>query len=95
MFIYVLLHCRVSVLADCGDLMNVANGEVDFTTTYDGSVATYSCNEGYVLCGSENRTCLLNGSWSGSPPECISKLCCTLALLQFPFIAFINKNKFH
>ena len=54
--------------------MNVTSGEVDFTTTYGGSVATYSCNEGYVLCGSENRTCQSNGSWSGSPPECISKL---------------------
>jgi len=56
--------------------MNVTNGAVDFTTTYGGSVATYSCNEGYVLCGSKNRTCQSNGSWSGLPPECISKLWC-------------------
>ena len=65
---------HIVLLVDCGNLMNVTNGEVDFSTTYGGSVATYSCNEGYVLCGSENRTCQPNGSWSGSPPECISKL---------------------
>ena len=71
-----VLGCNICIfnLVDCGDLMEPANGEVDFTTTYGGSVATYSCNEGYVLCGSENRTCQSSGSWSGSPPECIRKL---------------------
>ena len=35
-----------------------------------GSVARYECNEGFALYGTPARTCLYNGSWSGSIPEC-------------------------
>ena len=35
------------------------------------STATYSCDEGYVLVGQENRTCHYSGFWSGSSPSCL------------------------
>ena len=35
------------------------------------STATYSCNEGYILVGQENRTCHYSGIWSGSSPSCL------------------------
>ncbi|XP_065903790.1 adhesion G-protein coupled receptor V1-like [Dysidea avara] len=56
---------------NCGNPRQPVNGQVTFTTDYRGSIATYNCNEGYVLCGSRNRTCQPNGLWSGSPPDCI------------------------
>ena len=67
-------YCTVMdlYLADCGSLNNPANGRVSFTETFGGSVANYSCDQGYMLCGAENRICQSNGTWSGSPPECIS-----------------------
>ena len=43
-----------------------------FTLTY-GSTVTYSCNVGYNLVGSPNRTCTASGNWSGTPPQCQSE----------------------
>lgn len=39
-----------------------------------GSRVTYSCNEGYLLVGSEVRACGDNGQLSGQQPTCQSKL---------------------
>ena len=52
----------------CTKLSDPVNGNVDISAI--GSVATYSCNDGYVLSGSDTRTCESNGEWSGSPPTC-------------------------
>jgi len=37
------------------------------------SVCTFSCAEGYHLLGSESRTCLGRGAWTGAHPTCICK----------------------
>lgn len=37
-----------------------------------GSVTMYSCEEGYMILGNVNRTCLSNGEWSGETPVCVS-----------------------
>ena len=40
----------------------------DFT---GGTVATYSCADGYELVGEENRrTCLVDVTWAGAEPQC-------------------------
>ena len=84
-------------LVDCGSLENPTNGQVDFTATFGGSIANYTCDQGYLLCGAGNRICQSNGSWSGSPPDCISKLymsVCSNALIYVAkFITvFIRSN---
>lgn len=38
-----------------------------------GSVVRFSCEPGYVLKGSSERSCLANGSWVGIQPECHGK----------------------
>ena len=55
---------------DCGGLTNPENGAVSLSGTTYNSVATYSCDSGYVLMGDDMRTCLDTGSWSGSAPTC-------------------------
>ncbi len=64
----------------CNELEMIANGvivyNVEMTAPYDvGTVATYSCNQGYELEGSEMRTCEDAGDgrgkrFSGQAPIC-------------------------
>ena len=63
--------------ADCTPLSMITNGTVQYSTEpiasgfiTNGTVATYSCADGYELAGEENRTCLVDGTWTGAEPQC-------------------------
>ncbi len=58
-------------VAVCTELEMIANGMIvynaDLISPHEvGTVATYSCNQGYELAGSEMRTCEDTGDGSGS-----------------------------
>ena len=57
----------------CPALSDPENGAVSTTGTGVGDTATYTCNSGYELSGSDTRTCQSNGEWSGSAPTCEGK----------------------
>ena len=58
-------------LADCGDPPTISHGDVHFIFTTEGSVATYSCHDGYnISVGFSFLWCLSNSQWSGDPPSC-------------------------
>ena len=57
-------------MLDCGQLRSLQNGKVTLTATTFLSIASYSCNEGFVLVGNTVRICLITAQWSGSMPEC-------------------------
>ncbi|XP_026144649.1 CUB and sushi domain-containing protein 2 [Carassius auratus] len=65
-----LPHCSGDSAGLCGDpgvpVHGIRLGE-EFTV---GSIVRFSCEPGYVLKGSSERTCLANGSWVGIQPEC-------------------------
>jgi len=68
------LHLRHAAV-DCGDLQ-VSNGTVDLRNgTRFPAVAIYTCNRGYNISdtGDIVRACLANGTWSGTPIECIGE----------------------
>ncbi|XP_078661435.1 CUB and sushi domain-containing protein 3-like [Branchiostoma floridae x Branchiostoma belcheri] len=63
----------------CPDLPLLNNGNRTEGHLY-GDTVTFSCNEGYELIGSENRTCQANQSWSGVQTNCSKKACPELPL---------------
>ena len=42
------------------------------TTGVFEDTCTFTCNDGYLLQGSEVEECLADGSWSGGNPVCIA-----------------------
>ena len=61
----------LSPVVDCGPLRYPLNGVVDTPQgTIFHQVATYSCNDMYVLVGNKTRTCQEDGRWSGYEPYC-------------------------
>ncbi len=66
--ILLLLPCTAVV---CPSLSNPANGIIDLSQgTSLNAVATYSCNVGYRLEGTGQRTCGPEGGWSDTQPVC-------------------------
>ena len=57
----------------CGSLDSPENGLLAISNITFGSIANYSCSEGYAIMGNEMRTCQENGSWSGEEPVCQSE----------------------
>ncbi|XP_073481569.1 sushi domain-containing protein 2 [Aquarana catesbeiana] len=55
----------------CGWLGSPANGSKNGTNYLAGFTITFSCNSGFVLSGSKQRTCQSNGNWSGAPAQCL------------------------
>ncbi|KAK1159962.1 sushi domain-containing protein 2-like isoform X1 [Acipenser oxyrinchus oxyrinchus] len=56
----------------CGWLAPPTKGKKEGTTYLVGSTVKFTCNKGYVLTGSAERTCLSTGMWSGDTPHCVS-----------------------
>ena len=54
----------------CGDLSPIANGKVHYSGTTAGSVAYYTCKEGFILLGYRQRTCYHDARWSNEEPQC-------------------------
>ena len=64
-----------SDVVDCGNLTDPDNGVVTLSGTTEGDTANYSCIVGYELNDNDTsqRTCGLNGTWSGEEPTCIGE----------------------
>lgn len=60
------------------------NGSVTANGNTYGSVATYACDEGFVLSHEEPQSCLADGTWSGAAPTCFSPEACLEQAIQDP-----------
>ena len=54
----------------CPTLIAPEDGSVFQTGSLPGSVGTYSCSSGFTLVGPASVTCLNNGFWSSTTPQC-------------------------
>lgn len=78
----------VCVPIDCGYPSIPAYGNLDTTNgTVYLSFALYTCNNGYVLNGSDIRVCQEDGSWNGSVPMCVDVDC---GYLQAPMFGYVD-----
>nr|XP_033811207.1 sushi domain-containing protein 2 isoform X2 [Geotrypetes seraphini] len=59
-------------VVSCGWISPPKNGGKKGTRYLSGSSVHFSCDQGYKLAGSEERTCQPNGKWSGEPAQCVS-----------------------
>lgn len=66
------------------------NGKVAFSCGYSfGSEATLTCNKGFRIVGSRQRSCREGGLWSGDMTICKSKL----LRIEFSFRFLISKRE--
>jgi len=70
-----LLCLYIPVGIQCGILSKPSNGGISCSSgregvSYEGDTCSFTCNTGYLLTGSEARTCQSNGSWSGIETFC-------------------------
>ena len=49
------------------------NGYISLNAVTEGGVASFVCQEGFILKGNETLTCEQSGQWSGDVPKCISE----------------------
>ena len=52
--------------ADCG-IPVVIDGSVNYTSTVEGSIATYQCDTGLIPEGVITAVCMENGKWAPDP----------------------------
>ncbi len=70
-----VINSRLFTAVDCGSLDALSNGAVDTSSgTTFMMTATYTCNTGYNIVGSESRTCGASGVWSREAPVCNCKI---------------------
>ena len=71
----ILMHISIVYIVQCPPLATPANGIIfcslikDPLFSYEDT-CSFICNTGYELTGSDTRTCLSDGSWSGSHGVC-------------------------
>ncbi len=70
--LFVLFLLLLSAV-ECPFLEPPQFGQVHFTSTSFGAVATYKCLPGFDLVGNRERTCEAFRQWSGTQPSCESK----------------------
>eukprot|EP00731_Ephydatia_muelleri_P030228 Em0021g751a len=74
----------VCQVMDCGSLQDPLNGKVQFTDTTLGATAIYTCNQGYVLVGTQQRNCKSQGVWAGDSPSCAAAQVFSCEMLPDP-----------
>ncbi|XP_014109212.1 PREDICTED: sushi domain-containing protein 2 [Pseudopodoces humilis] len=65
-----LLVEHLKPVISCGWLEHPTNGRKNDTNYLLGSTINFTCNVGYELTGSQERTCQVSGAWSGDTPQC-------------------------
>ncbi|XP_061586545.1 sushi domain-containing protein 2 [Cololabis saira] len=60
-------------VVSCGWVPAPRNGRKNGTHYLQGNTLSFTCNEGYMLYGSSQRTCTDGGTWTGEQPYCLTE----------------------
>ena len=79
------------LLVLCPPLTDPENGTINCSLGDDGVLSyedtcSFTCNTGYELTGSDTRTCLSNGNWSGSDDVCRRGTAIAMYWLYFVYV---------
>uniref|UniRef100_A0A3P9H8C7 Sushi domain containing 2 n=1 Tax=Oryzias latipes TaxID=8090 RepID=A0A3P9H8C7_ORYLA len=69
------LRRALEPVVSCGFLPAPTNGKKNGTRYLQGDTVRFSCDDGFLLFGSEERRCLDDGSWSGEQTHCVRGRC--------------------
>ena len=79
-------------MIDCDNPGTPTNGDTMISSTTFGSVATHTCDDGYVLVGSSQRACIENRNWS-APYD--GKQCTVTDLMYKVYMHFAGSKMCH
>lgn len=80
----------------CGDPPEVQGATVTATGRKAGSVAVYSCNQGFVaVAGQQELKCGLGGEWSGKPLVCRFVDCGPPQIIENGLASLVNGSTTH
>ena len=65
------MDCFIVIANLCPVPESIPTGSMKYTGRSYGSVAKYSCPNGYIISGYQQRRCESNGKWTGTPPKCV------------------------
>ena len=68
---------------DCGPPHSIANASVNYTSTAEGSVAVYECDERFFQSGQFISTCLRNGDSGRWSPDPKTLLCSMILIIMY------------
>ena len=85
LFLYfeILQHIFFPSAKDCGHLETPMNGSLSGNKTFYPNTVKFSCDEGFDLLGSQVRSCLSSGLWSGNQTSCKGIMCSSRNLKCF------------
>ena len=67
-------YCNLFAEIHCGPMVTPTKGSQVASNDVMDAVATFSCDRGYRLTGSTQRTCTETGNWNGSETDCVGQL---------------------
>ena len=101
-YIYVSMYlcAPLITIVDCSILNHPMNGMINCSLGDDGvhsyeDNCSFTCNTGYELTGSTERTCQSDGSWSGLSVSCIIMECPSSSLPMNSMLAESCSSTYH
>ena len=87
-------YYNIFAVLHCGSLETPSNGTQNSSTDVVDSVATFSCDYGFRLDGSAQRSCTNDGYWNGIEATCVGQSVYTVEeMLHVNRVDNINPSK--